>query len=62
MLILSNQAYLERLLGKYYPINMGIAVCHLDIAAEHFGRNPSIVFRKKRKTRIHQKAAITLLV
>ena len=34
--------------GKYYPINMGIAVCHLDIAAEHFGRNPSIVFEEKK--------------
>ena len=23
--------------GSYYPVNMGIALCHLQLAAEHFG-------------------------
>lgn len=28
---------------KYIPIDMGIAICHLEIAAEHFGKKIEIV-------------------
>jgi nitroreductase len=32
---------------KYIPINMGIAIYHLKVAAEHFGNPPEILFDKK---------------
>jgi nitroreductase len=35
--------------GKYFPINMGIAICHLQVAAEHFGRKATIVFEEKKE-------------
>jgi nitroreductase len=42
-------SFLRRLGGKYFPINVGIAVCHLDVAAEHFGRKATIVFEEKKE-------------
>ncbi len=30
--------------GSYYPINMGIALCHLQLAAEHSGWNTKFAF------------------
>lgn len=42
--------FLRRLFGgKYYPINMGIALCHLQLAAEHFGRKATILFEEERE-------------
>jgi nitroreductase len=35
--------------GKYFPINMGIAICHLQIAAEHFGKKATIMFEEKKQ-------------
>jgi nitroreductase len=32
--------------GKYIPIDLGIALCHLQIAAEHFGKNTEIMSDK----------------
>ena len=34
--------------GRFYPINVGIALCHLKIAAEHFGRQTEIVFEEEK--------------
>jgi nitroreductase len=34
--------------GSYYPVNMGIALCHLQIAAEHFGFSTNFVFDSSR--------------
>jgi hypothetical protein len=34
--------------GRFFPVNMGIAICHLQIAAEHFGRKATIVFEKEK--------------
>jgi len=34
--------------GKLHPINVGIAVCHLQIAAEHFGHKAAIVFEEEK--------------
>jgi len=30
--------------GSYYPVNMGIALCHLQLAAEHYSLKPKFVF------------------
>jgi nitroreductase len=30
--------------GSYYPVNMGIALCHLQVAAEHFGGKTEFTF------------------
>ena len=30
--------------GSYYPVNMGIALCHLKLAAEHFGFDSRFFF------------------
>ena len=30
--------------GSYYPVNMGIALCHLQLAAEHSGSKTKFVF------------------
>lgn len=35
--------------GKYFLINVGIAICHLKIAAEHFGRKATILFEENRE-------------
>ena len=37
--------------GRYFPVNVGIAICHLRIASEHFGRRATIVFEEKRETK-----------
>ena len=34
---------------KYIPIDVGIAICHLQIAAEHLGKRAEIVFDKTAK-------------
>jgi nitroreductase len=31
---------------KYPPMDVGIGLCHLKLAGEHFGRNPEIIFDK----------------
>jgi nitroreductase len=35
--------------GKYFHINVGIAICHLQLAAKHFGRRVTIVSEEKRE-------------
>jgi nitroreductase len=30
--------------GSYYPVNMGIALCHLQLAAEHLGLKTRFIF------------------
>ena len=32
--------------GSYYPVNMGIALCHLQLAAKHYSRKSKFVFDK----------------
>lgn len=45
-----NSGFLRSLMAKKYPpIDVGIALCHLKIAAEHFGKNVEIVFDEKAK-------------
>ncbi len=39
---------------KYIPIDVGIAICHLKIAAEHFGKKAEIVFDKTAKMNNHK--------
>jgi nitroreductase len=34
--------------GSYYPVNMGIALCHLHLAAEHAGLKTKFVFDKSK--------------
>ncbi len=34
------------ILKKYIPIDLGIVICHLKMAAQHFGKNPEIIFDK----------------
>ena len=34
--------------GSYFPVNMGIALCHLQLAAEHLGRKTKFVFDSSR--------------
>ena len=34
--------------GSYYPVNMGIALCHLQLAAQHFGGKTKFVFDSSR--------------
>jgi len=34
--------------GSYFPINLGIAICHLKLAAEHFGRRTAIIFEESK--------------
>jgi hypothetical protein len=41
--------FIKNLLGgKFNTINVGIAICHLQIAAEHFGRKTAIVFEEEK--------------
>jgi nitroreductase len=43
-------AFLRNLIGgNYFPINVGIAVCHMQIAAEHFGWKATIAFEEKKE-------------
>ena len=34
--------------GSYFPVNMGIAICHLQLAAEHLGWKTKIMFEEER--------------
>jgi nitroreductase len=34
--------------GSYYPVNMGIALCHLQLAAQHYGLKSQFSFDKSR--------------
>jgi nitroreductase len=34
--------------GSYFPVNMGIAICHLQLAAEHLGWKTKIMFEQER--------------
>ena len=34
--------------GSYFPINMGIAICHLQLAAEHMGWKTKIAFEEEK--------------
>lgn len=39
--------FLKRfMVKKYVPIDVGIAMCHLQIAAEHFGKKTEVLFDK----------------
>ena len=38
--------FIKRFTKKYIPIDVGIAICHLQIAAERFGKKAEIVFDK----------------
>lgn len=37
------------LIKKYTPIDMGIVIYHLQVAAEHLGKKPSIIFDERAK-------------
>lgn len=41
--------FIKRFTKKYIPIDVGIAICHLQIAAEHFGKKAEITFDKTAK-------------
>ena len=42
--------FLRNLLeGKYFPINVGIAMYHLQLAAKHFGRKATVVFEEEKE-------------
>ena len=41
--------FLGSVTKKYIPINMGIAIYHLMVSAEHFGKNPTIMFDEMAK-------------
>ncbi len=41
--------FIKRFTKKYIPIDVGIAICHLQIAAEHFGKKVEIVSDKTAK-------------
>jgi len=43
--------FLRSVLGakKYFPMNVGIAICHLQLAAEHFSRKTAIIFEEKKE-------------
>ncbi|MEN6292257.1 MAG: nitroreductase family protein [Methanobacterium sp.] len=41
--------FIKRFTKKYIPIDVGIAICHLQIAAEHFGKKAEIIFDKTAK-------------
>ena len=42
-------SFLGNLLGgRFFPVNVGIAICHMQIAAEHFGRKATIVFEEEK--------------
>ncbi|MGB9979299.1 nitroreductase family protein [Methanobacterium sp.] len=46
----TKPGFIKRLMvKKYIPIDVGIAICHLKIAAEHFGKKTEIVFDKTAK-------------
>jgi len=34
--------------GSYFPVNMGIAICHLQLAAEHMGWKTKIAFEEEK--------------
>jgi hypothetical protein len=34
--------------GSYYPVNMGIALCHLQLAAQHNGLKTKFIFDRSR--------------
>jgi nitroreductase len=34
--------------GSYYPVNMGIALCHLQLAAEHYSGKSKFVFDRSK--------------
>lgn len=34
--------------GSFYPVNMGIALCHLQLAAEHLGRKTNFIIDSSR--------------
>jgi nitroreductase len=41
----SKSSFLRSIVGgSYFPVNVGIALCHLQIAAEHLGRKTKFVF------------------
>jgi nitroreductase len=46
--------FIKRFTKKYIPIDMGIAICHLQIAAEHFGKKAEIVFDKTAGANVHK--------
>jgi hypothetical protein len=35
--------------GKYFSINVGIAMCHIQIATEHFGEKATIVLEEEKE-------------
>ncbi len=45
----SKSGFLRSIVGGgYFPINMGIAICHLQLAAEHLGWKTKIIFEEER--------------
>jgi nitroreductase len=42
-------SFLRNLIGgKYFHINVGISICHLQLAAEHFGKKATIMFEEEK--------------
>ncbi len=45
----SKPGFLRNIVGgSYFPVNMGIAICHLQLAAEHLGWKTTITFEKEK--------------
>ena len=45
----SKAGFLRSILGgSYYPVNMGIALCHLQLSAEHLGWKTRFIFDSSR--------------
>jgi nitroreductase len=45
----SKPGFLRNIVGgSYFPVNMGIAIYHLQLAAEHLGWKTKIIFEKER--------------
>jgi hypothetical protein len=58
-----NPNILKRIVaGKYPPIDMGIAVYHLKIAAEHFGGKVTFLFDEESNTPPNTEYVISLKI
>jgi nitroreductase len=45
----AKSSFLRKLVGgSYYPVNMGIALCHLQLAAEHYSGKSKFVFDRSK--------------
>jgi nitroreductase len=45
----SKPGFFRRIIGgSYFPVNVGIAICHLQLAAQHLGWKTEIIFEEER--------------